>query len=242
MFDLVVALSLVTLMLPILIVVWLLVRTTSPGKALFRQTRIGRLGRPFVMYKFRSMHDGCDDTIHREYVRKLLTDDIRPAGGERAFTSSRLIHGSPESAGCCARPASTSSLSCSTSSAAICHWSDRGPLCRGRPSCSAPPTAPVLVPPGMTGLWQVSGRSKLPMQQGLDLDLEYVQSRSFWLDLQILVKTLPAVSLPGGAVTADPDRMVITRPPTRPVRSRRRSAGPRGRPRPALDRGGRLDA
>jgi lipopolysaccharide/colanic/teichoic acid biosynthesis glycosyltransferase len=51
----------------------------------------------------------------------------------------------------------------------------------------------------VTGLSQISGRSKLPMRQGLDLDLQYVHSRTFWLDLRILIKTLPAVFTADGA-------------------------------------------
>jgi lipopolysaccharide/colanic/teichoic acid biosynthesis glycosyltransferase len=56
-----------------------------------------------------------------------------------------------------------------------------------------------LVAPGVTGLWQICGRSKLPMQTGLDLDIEYVQRRTFWLDLKILLKTVPAVFTADGA-------------------------------------------
>jgi lipopolysaccharide/colanic/teichoic acid biosynthesis glycosyltransferase len=56
-----------------------------------------------------------------------------------------------------------------------------------------------LVAPGLTGLWQVSGRSKLPMRDGLDLDVEYVRRQSFRLDLLILARTVPAVLAAVGA-------------------------------------------
>src|SRR3954451_1621435 len=58
--------------LPVLLVVWLLVRTTSRGPALFRQERVGVDGRPFVLLKFRSMYHGADERTHREYVTRLL--------------------------------------------------------------------------------------------------------------------------------------------------------------------------
>jgi lipopolysaccharide/colanic/teichoic acid biosynthesis glycosyltransferase len=57
-----------------------------------------------------------------------------------------------------------------------------------------------VVPPGLTGLWQVSGRNSLSMKQGLDLDLEYVRRRSFALDLLILLKTVPVVLSTHGAL------------------------------------------
>jgi lipopolysaccharide/colanic/teichoic acid biosynthesis glycosyltransferase len=57
-----------------------------------------------------------------------------------------------------------------------------------------------VVPPGLTGLWQVSGRNSLSMKQGLDLDLDYVRSQSFALDLLILLKTVPVVLSTHGAL------------------------------------------
>jgi lipopolysaccharide/colanic/teichoic acid biosynthesis glycosyltransferase len=200
MFDLVVALFLVCLTLPILIIIWLLVRTTSPGKAMFRQTRIGRLGRPFVMYKFRTMHNGCDDAIHREYVRKLLTDDTPPVGGEKGLYK---LEADPRvtRVGRLLRKTSLDELPqlLNVVKGDMSLVGPRPALPYEAELFSATHRARFLVAPGVTGLWQICGRSKLPMQQGLDLDLEYIQRRSFWLDLQILIKTLPAVFTADGA-------------------------------------------
>jgi len=69
-FDVIVAALMVGLLSPVLITVWLLIRATSPGGAVFQQVRLGRYGRPFVMYKFRTMFVDCPDDIHRDYVRK----------------------------------------------------------------------------------------------------------------------------------------------------------------------------
>src|SRR4051795_1318679 len=85
LFDLVVASVCLLLLSPLLLAVALAVRLTTPGPALFRQTRLGRHGRPFVLYKFRTMNAGCPDDIHREYVRKLLVEDRPPAGGSRGL-------------------------------------------------------------------------------------------------------------------------------------------------------------
>jgi lipopolysaccharide/colanic/teichoic acid biosynthesis glycosyltransferase len=199
-FDLVVAMCLVCLTLPILIVIWFLVRTTSPGKAMFRQTRIGRLGRPFVMYKFRTMHDGCDDTIHREYVRKLLTDDVPPVGGVKGLYKLE-VDPRVTRVGRVLRKTSLDELPqlLNVVKGDMSLVGPRPALPYEAELFSATHRDRFLVAPGVTGLWQICGRSKLPMQQGLDLDLEYVQNRTFWLDLQILIKTLPAVFTADGA-------------------------------------------
>src|SRR4029077_19516896 len=84
-FDLGLGLLCLVVLSPLLAVVAVMVRLTTPGPALFAQTRIGRGGRPFVLYKFRTMYDGSPNEIHREYVRKLLTDAEPPAGGRQGL-------------------------------------------------------------------------------------------------------------------------------------------------------------
>jgi lipopolysaccharide/colanic/teichoic acid biosynthesis glycosyltransferase len=199
-FDFVVGSCLVCLLVPILVVVWLLVRTTSPGQALFRQTRVGRLGRPFVMYKFRTMHAGCDDAIHREYVRKLLTDDRPPVGGAKGLYK---LESDPRvtRVGRLLRRTSLDELPqlLNVVKGDMSLVGPRPALPYEAELFSKTHNARFLVAPGVTGLWQICGRSKLPMNQGLDLDVEDVQGRSFWLDLRILIKTVPAVFTADGA-------------------------------------------
>lgn len=199
-FDVVVASLLVCVLLPVLVVMWLLVRTTSPGSALFRQTRIGRYGRPFVMYKFRTMHvDSCDE-IHREYVRKLLTEDCPPVGGAKGLykleSDARVTK-----VGRLLRRSSVDELPqlLNVVKGDMSLVGPRPALPYEAELFSTTHRARFLVAPGVTGLWQICGRSKLPMQQGLDLDVEYVQRRSFWLDVWILIKTVPAVFSAAGA-------------------------------------------
>ncbi len=199
-FDLVVASCLVCLLIPVLVIVWLLVRTTSPGQGMFRQTRIGRYGRPFVMYKFRTMRADSGDGIHREYVRRLLTEDNPPVGGARGLYK---LESDP-------RVTRVGRLLRRTSLDELPQLLNvvRGDMSLVGPRPALPYEAELfstahrtrfLVAPGVTGLWQIGGRSRLPMQQGLDLDVEYVQRRTFWLDLKILLKTVPAVFTADGA-------------------------------------------
>src|SRR5215469_15559372 len=79
--DVSAALLCLILLCPLLLTVGVLIRLTTPGPALFRQTRLGKDRRTFVLYKFRTMYTGCSDDAHREYVTKLLTEEQPPDGG-----------------------------------------------------------------------------------------------------------------------------------------------------------------
>jgi lipopolysaccharide/colanic/teichoic acid biosynthesis glycosyltransferase len=198
--DLLLGTLLVLLLLPLLAVVALAVRWSTPGPALFRQERVGHLGRPFTMLKFRSMRIDGEDGAHREYVRRLLEEDAPPAdgsfGGFKPDLSQRVTR-----VGRLLRRTSLDELP------------QLFNVLRGEMSLVGPrPAIPyevemfdarqrrrAAVPPGMTGLWQVCGRSRMTMRDAIELDLEYVERQSTWLDLVILARTLPAVLLRVGA-------------------------------------------
>jgi lipopolysaccharide/colanic/teichoic acid biosynthesis glycosyltransferase len=192
--DLILAALLLVLLLPLMEVIAVAIRLTSPGPALFRQARVGRQLTPFVMLKFRTMRTHNDDGIHRAYVTAMLTGQGASAdtrGGIYKLTSDPRI----TPLGKLLRKMSLDELPQLLN------------VIRGHMSLVGP--RPVLpweaelfeprhrirftVRPGITGLWQVNGRSTLSMRQALDLDLEYVMRRSLGLDLLTLVRTLPAV-------------------------------------------------
>lgn len=200
MIDLVASLGLIILVAPLLLLLWLLVRLTSRGPALFRQERLGRERKPFTVLKFRSMHIGNDDRIHRDYVTGLLcADAAAPAGDSGLFK----LDADPRvtRVGVWLRRTSLDELPQLIN------------VLRGEMSLVGP--RPVLsweaqlfpeayqrrfaVKPGITGLWQVSGRSRLSMRTALELDVEYVLRRSLALDLSILLRTGPAL-FRGGAL------------------------------------------
>ena len=79
--DVTVAVTVLVLAAPLVVVVYLLVRLSSPGSGLFRQVRVGADRREFVMYKFRTMRRDCDTAIHQEYVRRLLSGQVKPENG-----------------------------------------------------------------------------------------------------------------------------------------------------------------
>jgi len=198
--DLVVAAVCLILASPLLVVVAVMVRLTSPGPALFRQTRLGRGRRPFVLYKFRTMYTGCADDVHRQYVVQLLTLDQPPTGGRQGLYK---LDNDP-------RITKLGRLLRRTS---IDELPQLLNVIRGDMSLVGPrPALPweseligpahsrrFLVSPGLTGLWQVSGRNSLTMREGLDLDSEYVDRQSFILDLSVLARTVPVVLSTRGA-------------------------------------------
>ena len=199
--DLVLASLALVVLSPLLAAIWLAVRLSSPGPAVFRQERLGLGERPFVMYKFRSMRTGASDTIHREYVSRMLTGAGAPI--EAASNGLFKLDADPRVTpfGAWLRKTSLDELPQLVN------------IIRGDMSLVGP--RPVLAweaelfseeararfqtRPGLTGLWQVSGRSRLTMPQALELDVEYVRRQSIWLDLTILVRTVPAQLKRGAA-------------------------------------------
>lgn len=194
--DMVLAGTGVLLLVPVLALTGLAVRCTSPGPVLFRQTRVGRDGRPFQMLKFRTMHAGADDASHRAYVSRMLTGDAEPESGLYKLHSDPRV----TRVGGVLRRSSLDELPQLLNVL-------RGDMSLVGPRPALPYEASQFpdwsasrftVRPGLTGLWQVSGRNRLTMTEGLRLDVEYVARRSLLLDLRILLRTLPAV-LAGGA-------------------------------------------
>lgn len=192
--DIVIASVCLAVVSPLLAAVYVIVRATSPGPALFRQRRIGRGRREFVLYKFRTMYHGNSSDAHREYVSKLLTDDHPPAGGSDGLYK---LEDDPRitRVGRVLRRTSIDELPQLINVL-------RGDMSLVGPRPVLPweaeligtPHAPrFLATPGITGLWQVSGRNRLTMRQGFDLDLEYLRKQSLAFDVRILLKTIPVV-------------------------------------------------
>ena len=194
--DALLATTAMLVLLPLFIVVAVLVRATSRGPAFFRQTRVGRDMRPFEMWKFRTMYEDSDDAIHREFVAGLR-EDI-PSDRVDGQDIYKLTHD----------PRITPlgrwlrRLSLDELPQLINVFQGTMSLVGPRPALSWElelfGTLPryrdrFTVKPGITGLWQVSGRGMLTMREAVALDAEYVERRSFGLDLLILLRTIPAV-------------------------------------------------
>jgi lipopolysaccharide/colanic/teichoic acid biosynthesis glycosyltransferase len=196
--DLAIAIPLLILLAPMFAVVALAIRIDSPGPVFFRQRRFGLGLAEFTMNKLRTMHTGTSAERHREFVLSLIRDG-RPADGGTLYkmeADERITR-----VGSVLRRLSLDEMP-QLWNVVVGEMSLVGP----RPSLqyeveSYPPEwcERCSVKPGMTGLWQVNGRSTVGLDRMVELDLEYVQNRSFWLNLRILAKTFLVVAHGKGA-------------------------------------------
>ncbi|NMA42764.1 MAG: sugar transferase [Oligosphaeraceae bacterium] len=185
----------ILLCLPLFLLLALLVKLSSPGPVLHVSERLGLHGKPFRLYKFRSMRPGAETELaaviaehperqHDWQERGKLSADPRVTKFGHFLRRSSLdelpqlfniLKGDMHWVG--PRPVLMEEL---------CRFGDQTELLHS-------------VKPGLTGLWQVSGRSDLSYTRRVELDLQYIRERSLWLDLKIIAKTLPEVFKARGA-------------------------------------------
>jgi len=202
--DVGVSTAVLVLCAPIFLIIAIAVKASSKGPVFFKQQRVGQYGRSFTFLKFRSMHVGNDSSAHKEYVTRLiagtaerlsvagnnqgvykLTNDRRVTGVGKFLRRTSLdelpqllnvLEGSMSLVG--PRPAIPYEV------AAYDTWHRRRLL---------------EVKPGITGSWQVNGRSRVRFDEMVRLDLQYARSWSPWMDLMILMRTPWAVFRGDGA-------------------------------------------
>ncbi|MFP4057646.1 MAG: sugar transferase [Candidatus Brocadiia bacterium] len=190
-FDLLASALALVILSPLFAVLAVLIRATSRGPVFFRQWRAGRGGRPFLLLKFRSMRE--DAELRRremEHLNEMEGPIFKIRNDPRITRLGRFL-----------RRSSLDELP-QLVNVLLGHMSLVGP--RPLPVDQARRLSERqqrrhLVRPGLTGLWQVSGRNNLPFERMMELDLEYVARRSPGLDLRILLATVPAVLAGRGA-------------------------------------------
>ena len=189
--DIVIALCALIITAPLFVLACLVVRLESQGPAIFRQTRLGRHKRPFTVLKFRTMRDKADPTVHREYVRQLVCGaEDTPAdcdgnlfklvADDRVTRIGRLL-----------RQTSIDELP-QLINVLLGQMSVVGPRPVLPYEAEIYPSAydkRFHVRPGLTGLWQVNGRSKRTYREMVMFDIEWVERRSLRLYLAILLRT-----------------------------------------------------
>ncbi len=177
------------LWLPIMLFLGIFIKIVSPGPALFRQERIGFRGRRFTCFKFRTMQVNADAGIHQGHLNRLM-DSNAPMKKLDAAGDPRLIPGGLflRSLGLDEAPQIFNILRGEMS------------LVGPRPCVayeyehySAHHRRRLDAVPGLTGLWQVSGKNKTTFERMIDLDIFYAANKTLWLDLTILFKTVPAI-------------------------------------------------
>ena len=198
--DLVAALTLIVLLLPLMIGIAVAVRLDSRGPAMFRQRRVGYREREFTVFKFRSMRLDADEERHRQYVSAMIAANPADAGSDDGDEDGESLY----------KLAVDDRIT--PVGRRIRSWSvDELPqlfnVVLGDMSLVGPrPAIPYevesypawyskrfAVKPGLTGLWQVSGRNQRTYEEMVSLDIDYAENRSFLGDLAILAKTPRAV-------------------------------------------------
>jgi lipopolysaccharide/colanic/teichoic acid biosynthesis glycosyltransferase len=171
------------------LVMTVVTRITSPGPVFFRQKRIGHRGMPFMCYKFRTMIVGADSSVHQTHCDYLIQSNA-PMAKMDARGDSRLIPG-----GWLLRASGLDELPQIIN------------VLRGEMSLVGPrPCVPYeydkylswqrerfAAVPGLTGLWQVSGKNRTTFEEMIRLDIRYARNQSWWLDLKIMFLTIPAL-------------------------------------------------
>jgi exopolysaccharide biosynthesis polyprenyl glycosylphosphotransferase len=199
--DITASAALLAFAAPLFLLIAALVKLKSPGPVFFRQERVGEFGKPFMMLKFRTMHVNNDPSIHREFVSQLIKGSTPTNGdGDTSFK----ITNDP-------RVTQVGRLLRKTSLDELPQlWN----VLRGDMSLVGP--RPPLeyeveqykpwhyrrvleAKPGITGLWQVSGRSRTTFDDMVRLDLRYAKNSSAWADIKILIATPRAVISGKGA-------------------------------------------
>jgi exopolysaccharide biosynthesis polyprenyl glycosylphosphotransferase len=192
LFDIAVTSLMILLLAPIMITLALLVKLEDRGPIIFAQTRIGRWGRLFKMYKFRSMCPNAEERLreilpknqHAQGVTFKMKDDprvTRIGKWMRRYSLDELpqlfnvLRGEMSLVG------------------------PRPPLPREVDLYSIGDRRRLAATPGLTCFWQIGGRSEIDFKEQVNLDVLYIESQSLWLDFKILCKTIPAVLSGRGA-------------------------------------------
>ena len=197
-FDIVFSALGLLILAPLLVGIALLIKLSSPGPVLYKQTRIGRNGKPFKFYKFRSMRLGSDDDTDR--VRKMKAfiggDHLNSNGSTKIVNESKVTP-----------------IGHFIRKTSIDEMPQLINVLQGDMSMVGPrPCLPyeyavykewhkrrLSVTPGCTGLWQVSSRSECGFDDMVMLDLYYIDNMSPWLDIQLILKTIPVMAFGRGA-------------------------------------------
>jgi exopolysaccharide production protein ExoY len=193
--------------LPAMLVIGVFIRLTSAGPALFRQERVGYLGRPFTCFKFRTMIVNADTAIHEGHLRYLMETNVPMrkldvAGDPRLIPGGRILR----ALGLDELPQLFNVL--------------RGEMSLVGPRPCLPYEYERFTPyhrqrfeavPGITGLWQVSGKNRTTFDQMIELDIQYARNKTLLTDIRILFKTIPAI-ISQSSDRPETDSKAVSRP------------------------------
>ena len=187
--DIVLVAVALPLLLPLMALIALIIRMVSAGPAIFKQERIGYLGNRFLCYKFRTMFVNADTGVHQGHLNQLMKSDVPmlkmdSKGDPRIIPLGRLLRAS----GLDELPQLMNVLFGDMSlvgprPCVLYEYEKYLPWQRER----------FNTLPGLTGLWQVSGKNHTTFTEMIQLDIKYSRNKTLWLDLKIIFKTIPAL-------------------------------------------------
>jgi lipopolysaccharide/colanic/teichoic acid biosynthesis glycosyltransferase len=195
----------IVVFMPVMIITALAIKATSPGPVIFSQTRLGKQGTPFTFYKFRSMHVDIGDQIHRDYILDFIKGHNKKANQGDAEEPLYKMKSDPRitRVGRFIRKTSIDELPqfFNVLKGDMSLVGPRPPLPYEAEKYESWHLMRILeMKPGITGLWQVEGRSKTGWDDTVRLDIRYIQNWSLIFDLKILFKTVKVVLWDRGAV------------------------------------------
>lgn len=189
--DFAVAVTCLIFLSPLMLVTAFMIKLSSRGPIFYRQTRCGQFGRPFTLVKFRTMVDGAEDRLWEiRHLNEMTGPVFKMRNDPRVTWLGGFL-----------RKYSIDELPqfWNVVKGEMSIVGPRAPLPDEVRHYSIRQRRRLSVKPGITCLWQVSGRSEIDFHQWMDLDLEYIDNWSLWLDLRIMLRTIPAVFMGRGA-------------------------------------------
>ncbi len=195
--DIVASLGVLVLGFPFLLAIALLIKLTSKGPVFYKQERVGEDGEVFALFKFRTMRIDCDDSLHREFTRNFIQGRLPEPSLDAGKNEVYKLTDDP-------RITAVGGFLRKTSLDELPQFIN---ILRGEMTIVGPrPPLPyeyecydewhklrLKVRPGLTGLWQVSGRSTVPFHEMVMMDIYYIENWSMLLDLKIMFKTVPVM-------------------------------------------------
>lgn len=196
-FDLLVSLLALLVAGPVMLIIALIIKRSSPGPVFFIQERLGRDGRPFKFYKFRSMKHNSDDAIHRQFAAMFINGDNEGCSASNEGEEVFKLKADPRITriGAWLRKTSMDELPqlINIIKGDMSLVGPRPPISYEIENYQPWHMERLKAVPGLTGIWQVSGRSEVSFDDMVRMDVRYINQWSFWQDLAIIFKTVPVV-------------------------------------------------
>jgi lipopolysaccharide/colanic/teichoic acid biosynthesis glycosyltransferase len=200
--DVVASMLVIVLGFPFFLAVALLIKLTSRGPIFYSQRRIGEGGSAFTLFKFRTMRQGNDDSIHREFARSFIEGRMSNSSLDEKVPSVYKLTNDPRvtAVGNFLRRTSLDELPqfINIFKGEMTIVGPRPPLEYEIECYEEWHKLRLEVKPGLTGLWQVSGRSSVPFNEMVKLDLYYIEHWTLLLDFKIMLRTIPVMLFGSG--------------------------------------------